>query len=152
MTRGGGGRGQISYFRTVPISFLVKAFLDWSDLIDVIKFLGTVVLIFLAWVYQREIINFILDITKSAIIILLLGGWLYSKTMPTQTEGQEERNYISRTEEEISLVLDLHNLGVPPIEIGRRLNMARQTVHNIIQRNEKEGIFFNIELVMNYTV
>ena len=73
---------------------------------------------------------------KSAIIILLLGGWLYSKTMPTQTEGQEERNYIRRTEEEISLVLDLHNLGVPPIEIGRRLNMARQTVHNIIQRNK----------------
>ena len=116
--------------------FLVMAFLDWNDLMDGIKFLGMVVLMFFAWVYQIDIINSIFDITKSAIIILLLGSWLYSKIMPEQTEGEEGRNYIRRTVEEISLVLDLHKLGVPPIEIGRRLGMARQTVHNIIQRNK----------------
>ena len=75
-------------------------------------------------VSERDIINFILDITKSAIIILLLGGWLYSKTMPTQTEGQEERNYIRRTEEEISLVLDLHELEVEWLDVFCFYNIA----------------------------
>ena len=43
--------------------FLAMAFLDWNDLMDGIKFLGMVVLMFFAWVYQIDIINFIFDIT-----------------------------------------------------------------------------------------
>ena len=64
-----------------------------------------------------------------------VGGWLYSKLTPNQTEV-EGRTYRRWTFEEISMVLEITKQGVPPSVIGRQMGMARQTVHNIIKRNK----------------
>ena len=56
--------------------FLVMAFLDWSDLIDVIKFISIVVMIHMACDYQHQ--HDFLNLVMSAVIFLLLvGGGLF---------------------------------------------------------------------------